>query len=108
MDIQAATSVVMVLGEADAGLRSGKITTSLREVCRQRHCEPSLKQPSFNSNMTYNYVQLLNFKIEAMYSRQKIYELTEEHKFPITKNWLGREGLQPIKTFMNTKKEACK
>ena len=36
------------------------------------------------------------------------YELTEEEKVPIMKNWLGREGPQLVKTFMNTEKEECK
>ena len=37
----------------------------------------------------------------------KTYELTEEEKVPILKNWLGREGLQLIQTFTSSEKDAC-
>ena len=38
----------------------------------------------------------------------KTYEITGEKEVPIIKDWLGREGLQLIKTFTNFEKEACK
>ena len=38
----------------------------------------------------------------------KTYELTKEENVPIIRNWLGWEGLQLIKPFMNTEKEAHK
>ena len=38
----------------------------------------------------------------------KAYELTDEEKAQVIKNWLVREGLQLIKTFTNEEKEKCK
>ena len=38
----------------------------------------------------------------------KSYELTEEEKVLVIKNWLGSEGLPLIKTFTNEEKEKCK
>ena len=37
----------------------------------------------------------------------KAYELTDEEKFPVIKNWLGREILKHIKTFTNEGKGKC-
>ena len=36
------------------------------------------------------------------------YELNEKEKTPVIKNWLGREGLQLIKSFTNEEKENAK
>ena len=44
--IQAATAVVIVPREADAGPRSDASTGSPREIYRQRHDRPTLKQPA--------------------------------------------------------------
>ena len=55
MAIQAAKTAVMAIREADAGLRSGTDTASLREEQRQRHGGPALKQQSFNWNAPYKY-----------------------------------------------------
>ena len=38
----------------------------------------------------------------------KTYKLTWKEKVPIIKNWLGREGLEIIETFTNSRKEAWK
>ena len=38
----------------------------------------------------------------------KMYKLTEEEKIPGIKNLFGREGLQLIQSYTNSKKEACK
>ena len=38
----------------------------------------------------------------------KAYELTDEEKIPVIKNWLGREGLELTKTLTNEEKEKCK
>ena len=35
-------------------------------------------------------------------------EVNEEEKVIIIKNWIRREGLQLIETYMNYEKEACK
>ena len=63
--IQVATTVVMVLRDADEGPRSGASTPSLREEQRQRDGGPALKQPSFNWNVTDKYVELQNFVMEV-------------------------------------------
>ena len=39
--------------------------------------------------------------------KTKKYELTDEEKVLVIKNWLGREGWQLKKTFTNEKKENC-
>ena len=84
--IQATTAVVIALGEADAGPRSSANTACPREVHRQRHGRPALKQPLLNWNASDKYVELLNFETEFTNILQtKTYELTEE-KFPIIKN----------------------
>ena len=38
----------------------------------------------------------------------RAYNLSDEEKESIIKNWLGREGLQLIHTLTNTEKDACK
>ena len=55
------------------------------------------------------YIELLNFEIEVMNSlKTKTYELTGEEKLLAINNWLGRQGLQLIRTFTNEEKEKCK
>ena len=67
------------------------------------------RKPSFNWNAQDRYIELLNFKIKVMnIPKTKTYELTDEEKVPVTKNWLGMEGLQLIKTCTNEEKEKCK
>ena len=60
--IQIATAVVMALQKVEAGLRSGGITSNLRETHRQRPGRLVLKQPSSNWNVTNKYVELLTLK----------------------------------------------
>ena len=93
MAIQTATTTVMLLREPGARSRSSTNTASLREVHRKRHGRPALKQPPF--------MEVTNIL------KTKMYNLTDEEQVPIIKDWLGREGLQLIKTFMNPKKETC-
>ena len=38
----------------------------------------------------------------------EVYDLNDEEKVPVIKNWLGREGLQFIQPFTNTNNKACK
>ena len=54
--IQVARTVIKVLGEADAGPRSGASTARPRDMHRQRHGGLALKQPSFNWNVRDKYV----------------------------------------------------
>ena len=61
----AATAVVMILREVDAGLRSGASIANLREMHRERYGRSALKQPSSNWNVTDKYVELLNFEMEV-------------------------------------------
>ena len=78
-------AVVMASREADARTRSGASTTSPKGH-KQRHCRPTLNQPSFNWNVTEKYVELLNCEMEATNILQtKTYELAEEEKTPMTK-----------------------
>ena len=57
-------------------------------------------------NAQYSYVILSNFEMEVTnIVKTKPYELTDEEKVPIIKNWLGKEGLQLLKTFTNEEKE---
>ena len=92
--------------------KRGRCGTRIRHKCSQpkegaqRHGGSALKQQSFKWNASEDGVEVLNFKMEVTNILQmKMYELTEEEKVPIIKNWLGREGLQLIKTFTN---ETCK
>ena len=41
-------------------------TASLREVLRNRHGGPAMKQPPFNWNSPDKYVEVLNFKMDAI------------------------------------------
>ena len=55
------------------------------------------------------YVELLNFEIEVTNILQtRTYELNDEVKVPIIKNWLGKGGLQLIQTFTNSQKRHAK
>ena len=84
--ITAAMALVMVLGEAGVGPRSAENTISPREVHRQRHGSPALKQLLLNWNATEKYVELLNFEMEVTNILQmKACELNEEGKVPIIK-----------------------
>ena len=68
-----------------------------------------LSQPAFKWKAPYRYVELLNFEIEvANVLQAEPYDLSEERKVCIIKNWLGKEGLQFIKTLNNTEKEEWK
>ena len=88
--VQAIMNLVDIQAATAAELKSGSSTSSPREVHRQRHSRPAVKQLLFNWNVT-----------------DKTYELTEEDN-AISKKWLGREGFHFIKTFTNTEKETCK
>ena len=55
------------------------------------------------------YIELHNFDMEVMnILGMNAYELTDEEKIPVIKNWLGREGEQLVKAFSNEEKEICK
>ena len=91
--IQAMMAVMMVLGDADFEPWLAP-PASLRGPQRQRYDRPTLEKPSFNWNAQDKYIELLNFEMEVMNILEiKAYELTDEEKVPVIKNWLGREGL---------------
>ena len=56
------------------------------------------------------YSELLNFEMEVTKILEtKSYDLTNEKKVLVIKNWIDREGLQLIlRTFKNEDKEKCK
>ena len=77
--IQVVTAVMMVL----------------KEPQRQRHGGIVLEKHVFNGNAQDRQIELFNFVIEVTnIFDTKAYELTDEKKVPVMKNWLGREGLQ--------------
>ena len=68
-----------------------------------------LSQPVFDWKASDRYVELLNFEMEVANVHQaKVYDLYDEEKVPVIKNWLGREGLQFLQTLTNAKKETYK
>ena len=51
----------------------------------------------------------MNFEMEVMnILEMRHFELTDEEKIPIIKNWQGQEGLLLIKTFSHKEKEKCR
>ena len=64
--------------QGDAGAISGANTVNPREVHRQRHGGPAVKQLSFNLNAPGKYVELVNFEVEVTNILQtKMYRLTK-------------------------------
>ena len=56
-----------------------------------------LSQPTFNWEAPDRYLELLKFEVELVNVLQaRAYDLNNEEKVSIIKNWLGREGLQFI------------
>ena len=68
-----------------------------RRSIPEEHCRPRQAGPMMNQGMEVADV----LQVES-------YNLSEEGKVPIIKNWVGREGLQSIQSPINTEKEACK
>ena len=91
--IQVVTAVMMVLRDTDAGPWPSA-TASLRESKRQIHSGLAIEKPSFSWNVQGKYTELLVFEIEdTNILETDAYELTDEEKVPVIKNWLGRESL---------------
>ena len=62
--------------------------------------------PLFNWNAQDRYVKLMNFEVEVTnILKMKAYQLTNEEKVPVIRNWLGQEVLQVTKTFTHKEKE---
>ena len=68
-----------------------------------------MSQPAFIWNVLDRHVKLLNFEMEvASVLQAETYDLSEEGKVAIIRNWLGREGLQFIWTPTYAEKKAGK
>ena len=51
----------------------------------------------------------MRFEMEVMNILEtRAYELTDEENVPVTKKWLGQQGLQLIKTFIHEEKKKCR
>ena len=78
------------------------------EHCRPGQAGPMMGQLVLNWKAPDRYVELLNFEMEiANVLQAELYDLSEEGKVPIIKNWLCREG-QFIQTLTNAKKRHAK
>ena len=59
-----------------------------------------MSQQAFDWKALESYVELFNSEMEVANILQvKVCDLDDEVKLFIIKNWLGREGLQPIQNF---------
>ena len=107
--IYAATMVLRATREENP---SAKLHTDRRmpeEHQIQREATPMMSQPVFNLKVPNRYVKLLSFEMEAANVLQtEVYDISEERKVPILKNWLGREGIQFIQTLTQTEKGHAK
>ena len=66
-----------------------------------RHSGQVLVKPAFNWGAQDRYIELMNFEMEVSNILEtKVYELSEEEKVPVIKNWLSIKGLQLIQTFI--------
>ena len=92
---QAAKTDMMALGDAKAWPWPNPVV-SHREPWRQRHNRPILVSPVFNWGYQDRYTELMNFKMVTNILETKVYEITEEEKVPVIKNWLDQEDLQLI------------
>ena len=107
--IQVVTVVVRAMMEEDLSTKPHTRRSIPAEQHRPRQARPMLSQPVFNWKAPDMYVELLNFEMEVGNMPQvKAYDLSEQEKVPIIKNWLGKEGRQFIQSLTNIEKEACK
>ena len=66
-----------------------------------------MKQRTFDWDTENKYGELKTFRLEV----NKIlstYNTLQTDKLALVKNWLGRKGLQYLKTLTTTEKETCK
>ena len=93
--MQAAITAVRAMGEADLPAEAHTRRSIPEEYHRPRQGGPMMSQPTFNWKAPDRYVELLNFEMKvADVLQAEAYDLSEEGKVPIIKNWLGIEGLQ--------------
>ena len=89
--IQTATAVMMMMREVQKGPAPCMNAVSSGETDRQKHGGPAMRQPSFNWSAINKYIELFSFRVKVTNILwTKTYELTEEEKVSILKNWLGR------------------
>ena len=67
---------------------------------------PTLKQPSFNWEVTDKYTEWKAFIIEVR-NMLSTYNIEEMDKIAMVKNWLGRNRLHYIESLMEGEKETC-
>ena len=68
--------------------------------------DPSLRQPSFNWEVTDKYTKWKAFILEVRYVLTT-YNLQGMDKIAMVKNWLGRKGLHYIESLTEGEKEKC-
>ena len=68
-----------------------------------------LEKQNFNWHTEDKYIELLIFKLQMTNILEtRAYEITDEEKVSVIKNWLGWEGLLFIEMFMQEEKEKPK
>ena len=96
---------MMALRHTDDGLRSATNTASPRESQLQRHGELTPKSPHLTVRPRSKMYNSLILKWRSQTHPKIAYKPINQEKFPIIKNWLGRESLQCIKILMTAELE---
>ena len=106
--IQTATTVIIAFRDADAGLQP--TTTAIhKQPQRQSHGRLMLEKPLFNWDAKDRYAELINVKMEVTNILEtKAYELNDEEKVILIKNWIGLESQQLLKRLTYEEKEKSK
>ena len=105
--VQAAMVVMMALRDMEAGPWPTTMV-SHKELQREWQNGPVLVKLLCNWVAQDRYVKLMNLKMEiSTILETKAYELSEEEKDPVIKNWFVQEGLQLIQMFTQEEKEKC-
>ena len=105
---QTATVVMMAFRDTETGLLPATMQ-NLWETQRQRNEGLVLGKPWFNWDMPDRFVKLLNFQLKMTNILEiRAYEINDEDRIPVIKNWLGQEVLLLMETFMQEEKDKCK
>ena len=106
--IKAAKLAVRAMREADPPVEP-HTRRSIPEEKHRPKTRPMLSKPVFNWKAPDRYVELLHFAVEVTNMLQaKVYELNEEERVVIIKNWSGRVGLQFMQTLTHVETETWK
>ena len=103
--VQTATAVMMTFRDTETG---PSLTTTQNQWKNQRWGNRRLvmEKLRFNWDMPDRHVQLLNFQLEVTdILETKVYEINDDERIPVIKNWLGSEGLLIMKAFMQEEME---